>query len=159
MVSLLSINYVVTKYKDNNNLFLYLFVTTFVLDELDCNFLKPFISHNCKTHEYQKYDKIADLITYLYIYILCFNKLKKQDKILMLTLILYRLIGVYKFFKINNNKILHIYIDAINTFLLIVYLTKKMSINNFEYIILNFISILFKKEFEKYHHNKVYNIT
>ncbi len=122
---------------------LQLFFSTILLDLIDCN---RFTINNCKTHEYQKYDKLADILTYMLILYIYSSKFDKTILKILWTLVLYRLIGVVKFFSTNDNTILHRYFDGVNSTMLVSCYT-----NSLFYI---GVGLLFKIRYEKLHHKK-----
>lgn len=129
---------------------LQLFLGIWLLDTIDCDVLRLISSDlvDCKTHEYKKYDKIADIATYIIALILYGKNFDKQLLTLLWSLVGYRLIGVIQFFRTNDNKILHTYIDGINSTLLISCFTS-------DYIFIG-LGLIFKFYFERYHHNTKY---
>ena len=122
---------------------LQLFFSTVLLDLIDCT---RFTFGNCKTYEYKKHDKIADIITYIIVLYLYGYKYDKLILKLLWALVLYRLVGVIKFFYKNDNTILHKYFDGVNSTMLVSCYT-----SNLFYIGLG---ILAKIKFEKLHHKK-----
>ena len=81
------------------------------------------------------------IILYLYG-----SKFDKKILKILWGLVIYRVIGVIKFFNTNDNTILHKYFDGINSTMLISCYT-----TNLFYI---GIGILIKIQFEKWHHKK-----
>jgi len=122
---------------------LQLFFSTILLDFIDCT---RFTFGNCETYEYKRYDKIVDIITYMIILYLYGSKFDKTILKILWGLVLYRAIGVIKFFNTNDNTILHRYFDGINSTMLISCYT-----TNLFYI---GIGLLFKIHYEKWHHKK-----
>ena len=123
-----------------------LIILLILLDDADNIFLisdklynKP--SDRCaKSFHYQYLDKINDLLSYGLVYILLFN----SDYIL-LSLILYRVIGVILFSMTKDSKWLIIFFDFIKEYLLYLYLFG----NDYRYIA---VFILSKIGFEYFHH-------
>ena len=118
------------------------FIVIFLFDHLDClSFDKE-----CVTYEYQRYDKLADIITYILFLFFYGNIFNKKILKFLWILIIYRLIGVIKFFNNNDNTILHRYFDGVNSTVIISCFT-----NNIIYILLG---LIFKYNWEKIHHKK-----
>lgn len=124
---------------------LQLFLSTILLDFIDCT---RFTFGNCDTYEYKKYDKIADVLTYMLILYLYGYKFDNTILKIIWTLVVYRLIGVVKFFNEDDISILHRYFDGVNSTILVSCYT-----NSLFYV---GVGLLFKIQFEKWHHKKKY---
>ena len=136
-----------------------LIIAIFALDLLDGDIYK-LISWDfnfTRTHQYQRYDKLADLITYIAVLLLYSNLFTANTFLLLILLTLWRGIGVYKYFYNNNNSILIKYFDAVNAVMIIYYLStvKNVIANNYNIFIL--LGIMLKYLFEIYHHRRIYS--
>ena len=150
--SLVTLISFVTIYMNNNNSFIkqyliiIIIILLFVFDELDQAFLiKDKLTNapadRCsRLFNYQYKDKINDIISYILIFILFFNK-----NYIILFLILYRIIGVTLFSIKKDSKWLIIFFDFIKEYLLYFFLFG----NNYTYIP---VAIILKVAFEYYHH-------
>jgi len=142
--------------------YLYLFGLLIILDQIDCFIsmaleskdIYDFTTKKCKSYEYQRNDKLADIITYLLVIYL--GEFDDQTKVIMSILSIWRLIGVYKFYNKNDNTILYNFPDGINSTILVTYLANKFPIIKDNYIISILIGILIKFRFERFHHNIKY---
>ena len=135
-----------------------LIITIFALDFLDGDVYK-LISWDFKftrTHQYQRYDKLADLITYIAVLLLYSNLFSTNTFLLLILLTLWRGIGVYKYFYNNNNNLLVKYFDAVNIVMIIYYLSTVNNVIANNYNIFIILGIIFKYLFEIYHHIRIY---
>lgn len=143
--------YVPVEYK----LIVYTFLP-FLTDPLDgsLNIIKNI---SFTSYEYQSWDKILDFFTYLVIIFLIKPFYSKYIFNILIILLLWRGIGVFKFYNSNNIKDLWLHMDAINNTLVILYLSSifpNIKQNLEVYII---IGILFKAYYERFiHHTKNY---
>jgi hypothetical protein len=111
-------------------------IAIFATDFLDCIFSKINAFYNqeqnynkiCKSFNYQIVDKVADLITYLIIYVyLGLNPF-------YLFLIILRLIGIILFYSTSNSKWLIICPDVFKEMLLYKWFIEKINYVNFTFI-------------------------
>jgi hypothetical protein len=129
----------------NNDISLLLLVISLIfLDSLDGG------KYRGTTFEYQKYDKIVDLLSYIIFLAFFKNRFDiKTFNILIISLI-WRTIGVIKFYETNDNKYLHYHMDVFKEIVFLYLLIPEY--NPLEVILI----IIGKWIFEKYHHNKKY---
>lgn len=123
-----------------------------VLDSIDCGLYKIIItnSYDCKTHSYQKYDKIVDLASYIVFLVYFKNQFDSVTMNILIGLLVWRAIGVVKFYYTNQNKHLHNYMDAFKEIALLAVLMPN-------YNIVHVCIVVFLKQlYEKYHHTQIY---
>ena len=155
IIILLCTNYWKTNY-------LFLFCLLIILDQIDCfismalesNSIYDFTTKRCKSYDYQRNDKLGDLITYILVIIL--NEFTNENKFILTILTCWRAIGVYKFYNYNDNTILYNYPDTINSTILVAYLADKFPIIKENYYISILVGMLFKYKFERFHHKIKY---
>jgi hypothetical protein len=141
---------------------IYLLPITMLIDLIDSayvrlNDLKRF-NIKLKTKEYQKYDKLADIIIYLFVICIFASLFTNGTFILLWILITYRAIGVWYFWNDTRTKYLHIFVDAINSTIAVYGLSKLFPFVSRNYIIFVIIGFIAKYIFEKIHHSsKQYN--
>lgn len=142
-------------YQKCMNVFI-LVLLLWILDVLDCNSLLQSDSSYCKTYEYQKNDKVIDLLSYIYA-VLLFNYLFDDQTIVLLILfICWRGIGVYNYYFNNNNGYIYYYPDFINITMLIYFLSTQSKIIKHNYYIVLFIGMCLKIGFERIYHIYTY---
>jgi hypothetical protein len=151
-------NYVPIEYK----LLSYTFVT-FLSDifDMDYGFVKMFdknfsfydyLKNNYLNYEYQSWDKIIDLFTYLVVIILAKPFYSNYIFNLLIIFLIWRGIGVIKFNIYNDIYFLSTYLDAVNVIMVIAYLSSIYpSIKNNQVLLL-IIGIMMKSVYEKKHH-------
>ena len=107
-----------------------LIVTLFLLDTTDCAVYKALhavgLTHmrpDCKSHEFQRMDKIADAISYVLALLLFRNLFPPGVYALLWALLAWRVIGVAKYYKRDDNAILHTHFDGINGVMLALFLS------------------------------------
>lgn len=131
-----------------------------IIDYLDCViFPTADITTNrkaCRSAEYQKTDKLVDLLCYITTYYLFRNIFDDLTKLILLIIIMWRGIGVLLFYNTNDTEYLKIFYDGINTTLLAFVLKRKFKIPRQNYIhiliVLNFVKIIY----ERYHRRNNY---
>lgn len=132
-------------YKSKLTLFYKSIILFTIGDSIDCGvvdtlitIIKPNYSH-CNKFEHQKYDKILDTLTYILLI--------DWKNPLLIFLLIFRIVGVYKFVKSGNPEYLITYPDFIRETILFNRYKKALPIIWF-----------IKWKMEKYHHgNKIYN--
>lgn len=124
-------------------------------DTLDCGLYPGFI--NYKTYTYQKNDKIIDLLMYVFFIALFNNLFDMFTKKLLCILILFRIIGVIKFYSTGENKYLKYFPDFINSTLIAYAIYVHFSLTNNTYYIMIMIGMVIKIIFEIQHHDMTYN--
>lgn len=153
-------------WKTNGVFFFFLMI---VLDEIDCwttTYYKSkaensnsvlydvFRNKKCTgNHDYQKNDKIADIIFYMIV--IGLGDFDSETKKILAALTLYRSIGVYKFYNDKNTKLWN-YVDGVNSTILVSFLAKKIPIIRDNYYLSIIAGILFKYKFETIHNNMIY---
>lgn len=127
----------------------------FILDQIDClSFLFPC---NCRTFNYQKKDKLLDIYTYIYVLIIFSNLFTSNTLILLWVFVLWRLIGVYKFYHTNENTHIHYHFDAINITIFVYFISLYFNItNDMQYSLLLIAGVIFKIIWEQKHHSTPY---
>jgi len=136
-----------------------LIIIIFALDFIDGDIYK-LISWDfnfTKTHEYQRYDKLADIITYIIAISLYHNLFDSNTLMLLIILIVWRSIGVWKYFYKNDNNILITHFDGINIVMIVYYLSTVNAVvkNNYSLSIVG--GLIFKYLFEIFHHRRIYS--
>lgn len=128
------------------------------LDLLDCNRVIVFLTKNnyCKTFQYQKLDKLTDLIAYVYALSLFYYLFDTRTIVLLILFILWRAIGVFQFQIHNHNGFIHLYPDFVNSTILIYYLSTKNRVVYDYYYLFVLLGMWFKAGWEKVQHNKAY---
>ena len=95
---------------------------TFLLDSLDCYVFRVLFDPSHRpTYDYQRFDKVADLYAYLLILALFSGPLALAHPHALVALwafFAWRSIGVYRFFNLNDNAILKLHFDALNSTLI-----------------------------------------
>lgn len=136
---------------------LLLVLVIIILDTSDCGIWNLFNnSYNCKSFEYQKYDKIFDVATYI-IFIIIFNKLFTSIELYILSCaIIWRAIGVAGFYYTNNNAYLMIFPDLVKELILIKYVRSKFELNIIQSGILISSVVFLKVIYEMTHHHSSY---
>jgi len=132
---------------NTKNKFLALTISTFVLDSLDCKIYKLFTKYNCSTIRYQKEDKIIDLFTYALVIGILWKNLNNLMKVSLLTSLVYRSVGVYKFYKNGDIKTLHRFPDFMNGIMVAYLLSTPNTLG-----LLILMSLVIKTIFERVHH-------
>lgn len=134
---------------------LMLLVLLIILDFFDC--IRKLHGSYCRTHNYQRMDKLSDLISYIYAILVFSYMFDIRTLGLFVIFIIWRTIGVYKYQMKNDNTILYKYPDFINSTMFIFYLsTINTNVYN-NYYIFVVLGMLFKIFYEKLHHNQVYS--
>jgi hypothetical protein len=133
-----------------------LLITLIILAD---NFDSPFKNSReyFKSIEYQKNDKIVDVLTYMLILILYSHLFSKKTYILMWIALIYRSIGVYFFYHSHNNKYIHYYPDLIKELMLLDFLCHKLPVFKNYYSVFVIIILFVKIQYEKFHHRNKYN--
>jgi hypothetical protein len=110
-----------------------------------------------QTHEYQKMDKITDIVSYI-IFLLINPGIPDIYMYTYLSFLLWRIIGVYRFYFNGNTDELQLFFDGINSAILVQSLLQYKKTDKTTIIILLIISSISKIFYERYHHNlKKYN--
>lgn len=124
-----------------------LILIIFFTDGLDGS-LYGYKTHS-HTFEYQRYDKIIDLATYFAIWILFNHLFDTCTQWFILAAMMYRLVGVSKFYHSNDNQYLVYYPDLVNVIIITFYLSKRYHWPQKYYyhtiIILSVLKILYEK--------------
>ena len=135
---------------DSNRSLLYFIGALVILDVLDCSIWKIVINYDCKTHIYQKYDKIIDSISYVLFIIFLKYRFDNKTLLILITALIWRTIGVIKFYLTNENKYLHFYPDVFKEIVLVYALVPN-------YNILSIIPVIIMKfAYEQFHHRNKY---
>lgn len=153
-------------WKTNGVFFFFLMI---VLDEIDCWMTTYYTSkaNNSKNilydvfrnkkctgnHDYQKNDKIADIIFYMLV--IGLGDFDSETKKILSALTLYRSIGVYKLYKDKNTKLWN-YVDGVNSTILVSFLANNFYIIKNNYYLSIIAGILVKYKFESIHNNMTY---
>lgn len=151
-------------WKTNVVFFFFLMV---VLDQLDCwaakyfkaqksegNKLHNFIKQKCEgDFDYQRYDKIGDLI--FYTLVIGLGNFDDETKKILTALTLYRSIGVYKFYNNKDTKLWN-YVDGVNSTVIVAFLANKFPIIKDNYYLSILAGILVKYKYETMHNNMIY---
>lgn len=92
----------------------------YVLDNIDCNIrIKILYPIPCSSFKYQWNDKLIDILTYIVILCYLFNKFSHPANFVLLGMLLYRVIGIVKFWYNRNSLELVRYPDLFREFSLI----------------------------------------
>lgn len=133
---------------------LVLLVLLIVLDWLDCiPFQKP---SYCSTHNYQRMDKLSDIIAYTYAILVFSYMFDTRTLGLFVVFIMLRAIGVYKYQWNNDNRIMYRYPDFINSTMLVFYLSTISDTVYNNYYVFVALGMLSKVFYEKVHHRRAY---
>jgi hypothetical protein len=101
-------------------------------------------------------DKLVDIISYTYA-ILVFSYLFDTRTLgLFVVFIIWRAIGVYKYQKENDNRIMYMYPDFINSTMFVFYLSTISDTVYNNYYVFIVLGMLFKVFFEISHHKRTY---
>jgi hypothetical protein len=154
-------------WKTNGIFFFFLMI---VLDSIDCvvtTYFKSksenyknilyniFLNKKCtNNYEYQRNDKIADII--FYILIIGLGNFDIETKRILSVLTLYRMIGVYKFYNNKDTKLWH-YPDGVNSTIIVSFLAGSFPKIKENYYLSIIAGLLFKYKFETIHNNMIYN--
>ena len=115
-----------------------------ILDSLDGG------RYRGKGFEYQKNDKIVDILSYIIFLIFLKNRFDKKTMTILIISLIWRYIGVIRFYETNNNKYLHYHMDIFKEIVLLYTLIPN-------YNLLGIVSIIIGKSlFEQYHHKTKY---
>jgi len=130
-------------------------VAILVLDELDCNLylVEPV---NCKTFEYQKNDKLADLLTYVLVLALFWTRFDAPTQVLLCALLAFRAFGAFKFWASNDNAYLHTYVDGVSMTILVAYLATRFAWVRRHYAASLLAGLAAKAVYERIHHSRRY---
>ena len=126
----------------------------FVFDLLDCGLLSFFPS-DCGTFEYQKTDKIIDLFIYILFFVLFKNLFDDFTKNILIGFILFRSIGVIKFYTTGNTIYLKLFPDFINSTLVAYVIYQYFSLSEHSYYVLIIIGMIIKILFEIKIHREI----
>jgi len=148
---------------------IFFFFTMIILDGIDCwlaTYYKSkaqnsnnavydaFFNKKCTgDFEYQRNDKIADVIFYMLV--IGMGDFDAKTKTILSALTLYRSIGVYKFYNNKDTKIWN-YPDGINSTIIVSFLAKHYPIIKDNYYLSILAGVLFKYKFETIHNNMTY---
>ena len=133
---------------------LVLLILLVILDLLDC--IKKINGSYCHSHNYQRMDKLSDLISYTYAILVFAYMFDTRTLGLFVVFILWRAIGVYKYQTINDNTILYTYPDFINSTMFVFYLSTINTTVYDNYYIFIALGMLFKILYERIHHKNSY---
>jgi len=127
------------------NISLLLFIAALiVLDSLDGG------RYRGKGFNYQKNDKIVDIMSYIIFLIFLKNRFDNKTMTILILSLIWRSIGVIKFYETNDNKYLHYHMDIFKEIVLLYALIPN-------YNLLGIIAVIIGKGlFEQYHHNTIY---
>lgn len=133
-----------------------------ICEKIDCSpntipYTGPLFSQDitiCKSDDYQKFDKIADSIIYIFLllYILSEEKLGSKINYILSILLLYRLLGTYLFIKTNNRKYLLYFPNFFLEISLFILIFQYYPFLKKNYLIIFIILIIFKIIQEYYLH-------
>ena len=126
----------------------------FVFDLLDCGLLS-FFPNDCGTSEYQRWDKIIDLVVYILFFALFRNLFDDFTKNILIGFILFRLIGVIKFYTTGNTLYLKLFPDFINSTLAAYVIYQYFDLNTHSYYVLIIIGMIVKILFEMKIHSEI----
>lgn len=123
-------------------------------DNIDGRFVKRLGIHNhdhTLTKEYQIHDKIADLLGYIIVlHYLYKEKVFEEGKLMILsTVLVYRLIGDYIFFKEKNRKVLFYFPNIYEKLVLLWAIFNDTGLNVDKYV--EVLIIIFITMFKTYH--------
>lgn len=143
--------------------YLYLFILIFILDQIDGFIIMLTQSTNLEDHlnktlhdyNYNRYDKLIDLLTYILVIIL--GEYTNETRIILSILTFWRSIGVYKLYYNNDNELMHKYPDTTNSTILVAYLANQFPIVKNNYYLSIILGMLFKYKYELIHHSLKYN--
>jgi len=125
-------------------------VILILLDSIDGNIIKynnKYCRYNTHTFSYQINDKIADLISYIFmLYLLPKNTILNF-------FILYRIIGVILFYYTKNSQWLIIFFDFVKEYLIYLYFFKDSTLM---LIVMILLKIVFEFIFHTYHNKNNY---
>ena len=142
-------------FKNYNTPFIYIIVSFFILDSIDCDFFRILNKKDkCRKEDtdYQIADKISDLYTYI-LFILLFNdRLDSVTKNIYYILLIWRTIGVFMFTITRNKKYIVTYFDGLNGLLIVYLLSNYSEIIKKNYILFVVLVCMFKYKFEIKHH-------
>jgi hypothetical protein len=142
-------------FKKYNTPFIYIIVSFFILDSIDCDFFRILNKKDkCRKEDtdYQIADKISDLYTYI-LFILLFNdRLDSVTKNIYYILLIWRTIGVFMFTITRNKKYIVTYFDGLNGLLIVYLLSNYSEIIKKNYILFVVLVCIFKYKFEIKHH-------
>jgi hypothetical protein len=134
-----------------------IFILLLIGDSIDCYGGKITDYSYCKTHEYQKIDKIIDIVSYI-LFLLINPGIPDIYMYTYISFLLWRIIGVYRFYFNGNTDELHLFFDGINSTMLVQSLLQYKKTDKTTIIILLIISSISKIFYERYHHHlKKYN--
>lgn len=146
--------FTILKIKNVTSLPLLIFLL-FLSDSLDC-VSSPF-PIDCISFYYQKNGEVVDLLMYTFFVTLFSNLFDDLTKKLLYGFILFRAIGVWKFYVTNDTKYLKYFPDFINSTLIAYAIYKQFSLSRDTYYILIIIGMIVKIIFEyKFHDKKRY---
>ena len=129
-------------------------IVLFILDFSDSIIFAP---SDFDTYKYHKNDKVVDLLTYIYFYILFNNLFDDVTKKILIGFILLRSIGVIAFYATGNTKYIQYFPDFINSTLIVYAIYQYFSLTTQSYYIMIIISMIIKILIERKMHNKVYH--
>lgn len=142
-------------FKKYNTPLIYIIVSFFILDSIDCNFFRILNKkYKCRKEDidYQIVDKISDLYTYI-LFILLFNdRLGSVTKNIYYILLIWRTIGVVMFTMTRNKKYIVTHFDGLNGLLIVYLLSNYSEIIKKNYILFVVLVCMFKYKFEIKHH-------
>lgn len=130
-----------------------LLIVLIVLDWLDCI---PVPKSYCGTHNYQRMDKLVDVTAYTYAALVFGYLFDTRTMGLLVAFIALRAIGVYKYQHANNNRILYMYPDFVNSTMLVFYLSTISPFVYDNYYACILLGIVFKVFYELLHHSTPY---
>jgi hypothetical protein len=128
----------------------FLFASTFVLDEIDGR-LEP----HTNTHDYQRYDKLADWITYALLLLGFAHVYDTTTLALLVAALLWRAIGVWKYFCTDDRGLFRTYADFFNGIMGAHVASLYTSPSLYPYW--TTLGILVKLAFERHHHDATKN--
>lgn len=128
----------------------------FILDTVDRGLYNIFDNNiKCSKEDtpYQVNDKIIDLYAYFVFILLFYNKLDRLNLVYFILFFIYRVIGVYYFYKTENRNYLKGFFDGMNGLLVLFELSNRFDVIKKNYTILVVMMIAIKILFETVHHN------
>lgn len=131
-----------------------LVIILFLFDVLDCG-LSP-IPIDSKTYQYQKKDKVMDILMYAFFVTLFHDLFDAMTLKLLVGFIVIRAIGVFKFYSTGNTKYLKYFPDFINSTMIAYTIYVQFSLSRSTYYIMIIIGMIIKIFFEFKFHDRVY---
>ena len=126
---------------------LYLTILPFITDFFDSIILN-FYKFDLKTYEYQSKDKIIDWMTYFVIIILLKPFYPKYVYYILWIFLAWRFIGLYKFILSGETGTLKIFFDAVNSTMVVYYLSTLIPLVHNNICLFIIIGLLVKVLFE-----------